>query len=89
MPKYLTINEAQQQLPNLADELTNEPAIITQNGKPVIVALSLSKFESLLETIEILSDTEFMEQLQTGIKQAEAGETKSLETFKAELELLS
>ncbi len=44
-------------------------------------------FESLLETVEILSDREFMEQLREGIKQAERGETKSLEEFKAELGL--
>jgi hypothetical protein len=39
MPKYLTIAEAQQQLPDLSNELTAEPAIITKDGKPVIIAL--------------------------------------------------
>ena len=41
MPKYLTIEEAQQQLPDLPNELVAEPAIITQDGKPVMVAMSL------------------------------------------------
>lgn len=85
MPKYLTIAEAQQQLPALPDELADEPAIITRNGKPVIIAMSLDQFESLVETLEILSDKKFMVQLREGIRQADAGETISLEELKAEL----
>ena len=85
MPKYLTIAEAQQQLPELPDELADEPAIITKDGKPVIIALSLPQFESFLETVEILVDREFMAQLREGIRQADAGETINLEQLKAEL----
>lgn len=85
MPKYLTIAEAQQQLPELTNELASEPAIITKNGKPVMIAWSFEKFESLVETIEILSDSEFMTKLQAGIRQADAGETISLEDLKTEL----
>ncbi|NER24659.1 MAG: type II toxin-antitoxin system Phd/YefM family antitoxin [Symploca sp. SIO1B1] len=87
MPKYLTITEAQQQLPELPDKLALEPAIITKDGQPVIIALSLQQFESLLETVEILSDPEFMTQLQEGIQQADSGETITLEQLKAELGL--
>jgi antitoxin YefM len=50
---YLTITEAQHQLPDLSHNL-KEPAIITQHGKPVIVALSMDQFASLVETMEIL-----------------------------------
>ncbi|MGA9379671.1 MAG: type II toxin-antitoxin system Phd/YefM family antitoxin [Phormidium sp.] len=85
MPKYLTINEAQEKLPELPDQLADELAIITKDGKPVMIAMSLEQFESLLETLEIVSDREFMTQLREGIRQAEAGETISLEELKAEL----
>ncbi|NET61980.1 MAG: type II toxin-antitoxin system Phd/YefM family antitoxin [Symploca sp. SIO2E6] len=85
MTKYLTITEAQQQLPELPDELAWEPAIITKDGQPVIIALSLQQFESLLETVEILGDREFMAQLQEGIQQADSGETITLEQLKVEL----
>jgi PHD/YefM family antitoxin component YafN of YafNO toxin-antitoxin module len=102
MPKYLTIEEAQQQLPDLPNELVAEPAIITQDGKPAIVAMSLEQFESLLdlskkqtqgqarrlshksycrsllETIDIIAEREFMAQLREGIRQADGGETISL-----------
>jgi antitoxin YefM len=85
MPKYLTIKEAQQQLPKWPDDLAVEPAIITKDGKPAIVALSFQQFESLLETIEILSDSEFVAQLRSGIQQAQRGETIDLQQLKAEL----
>ena len=52
MPNYLTVAEAQEKLPTLSRNLKN-PAIITQDGKPVIVALSMQQFASLVETIEI------------------------------------
>ena len=60
---------------------------ITQDGKPVMVALSVEQFESLLETWDILSDKEFWPMLQTGIQQAESGDVVSLESVKAELGL--
>jgi antitoxin YefM len=85
MPKYLTITEAQEQLPELPDKLAVEPAIITKNGKPVIIALSWEQFESLLETVEIMCDWEFMTHLREGIRQADIGETISIEQLKTEL----
>jgi len=84
MLNYLTVAEAQQKLPELSNNLS-EPAIITQDGKPVIVALSMKQFASLIETIEILSDREFMSELREGIRQADLGQTVSLETLKLEL----
>ncbi|MDJ0683006.1 MAG: type II toxin-antitoxin system Phd/YefM family antitoxin [Xenococcaceae cyanobacterium MO_167.B52] len=69
MPKYLTIAEAQQQLAELSNQLTDEPAIITKDGKPVMITFSLEQFESLIETIEIISDRELMTELKQGIKQ--------------------
>lgn len=84
MPNYLTVAEAQEQLPALSKNL-RDPAIITQDGKPVIVALSMQQFDSLVETMEILSDREFMADLREGIRQADLGQMVSLETLKLEL----
>jgi antitoxin YefM len=85
MAKYLTVTQAQQQLPELPNELVEEPIIITQQGKPVMIAMSLEQFESLVETLEILSDREFMTEVREGIRQAEVGQTISLDDLKAEL----
>jgi PHD/YefM family antitoxin component YafN of YafNO toxin-antitoxin module len=58
---------------------------LLKDGKPTIVALSFKQFESLLETIEILSDGEFMADLRSGIQPAQRGETIDLQQLKAEL----
>jgi PHD/YefM family antitoxin component YafN of YafNO toxin-antitoxin module len=81
MLNYLTVAEAQEQLPTLSKKL-RDPAIITQDGKPVIVALSMQQFASLVETMEILSDREFMADLREGIRQADLGQTVNLEALK-------
>ncbi|PIG94544.1 type II toxin-antitoxin system Phd/YefM family antitoxin [Gloeocapsopsis sp. IPPAS B-1203] len=88
MPKRLTIAQAQQQLPTLADELTEEPIIIiTQDGVPAIAALSYNHLTALLETLDILSDTEFVTQLRQSILQLEQGNRISWQSAKAQLGL--
>ena len=69
MSKRLTIAQAQQQLPNLPQELINEPIIITQDGVPVIAAMSYTHLTELLETLDILTDTEFVTTLRQSITQ--------------------
>jgi antitoxin YefM len=87
MPKYLTITEARQKLLELPEQLTEEPVIITKHGKPVMTAMSYQQFESLLETMSILSDAEFTKQLKDSIIQEERGETINWEEAKAKLGL--
>lgn len=86
VPKYLTITEARRQLLELPGNLAGEPIIIIKRGKPVMVALSYDQFESLLETLDILSDAEFCDRLQESISQANQGKTISWEEAKTRLE---
>jgi antitoxin YefM len=87
MPKQLTIAQAQQQLPNLPGELTDEPIIITQDGVPVIAALSYTHLTELLETLDILTDTEFVTKLRQSIVQSEQGNAIPWKNAKAQLGL--
>jgi antitoxin YefM len=87
MPKQLTIAQAQEQLPTLSASLSQEPVIITQDGIPVMAALSYVHLTELLETMEILSDSEFVGQLRESITQADRGQTVSWEAAKAQLGL--
>jgi antitoxin YefM len=87
MPKQLTIAQAQQQLPNLPNELNDEPIIITQDGVPVMAALSYTHLTQLLETLDILTDAEFVTKLRQSMMQAERGNTIDWESAKAQLGL--
>ncbi|MGB5595619.1 MAG: type II toxin-antitoxin system Phd/YefM family antitoxin [Crocosphaera sp.] len=74
MTKYLTIAEANQNLLKLSSELGDEPAIITEDGKPIMVAFSYEQIASLLETLEILEDEELSSILPEAITQDKAGQ---------------
>ncbi len=87
MPKYLTMSEAQRKFLELPNELTDEPVIITRNGQPVMAAISYDQLTSLLETLDILADSEFAEQLGESMAQAVRGETVSWEEAKSKLGL--
>jgi prevent-host-death family protein len=47
---------------------THERVTVTKNGSPVAVILAVDDYESLMETLEILSDPKAM----AGIRQAES-----------------
>jgi PHD/YefM family antitoxin component YafN of YafNO toxin-antitoxin module len=87
MPKQLTIAQVQQQHSNLPGELTDEPIVITQDGVPVMAALSYTDLTELLETLDILTDTEFAFKFRQSILQAEKGSSISWESAKATLGL--
>ncbi|HAO11654.1 MAG TPA: prevent-host-death protein [Planktothrix sp. UBA8407] len=83
----ISFTEAQQQFLELPDRLQDDPLIITKEGQPIMVALSYEQFSSLVETLEILSDPEFSQNLQKSIAQAKRGETISWEDAKVKLGL--
>jgi antitoxin YefM len=87
MTRFLTITETRKQLLDLPDQLTDEPVIITKHGKPAMVALGYEQFESLMETLEVLSDPDLMTTLRQSMVQAESGETISLDDAIARLGL--
>lgn len=85
MTQYLRIEQAQQELINLPQKLITEPIIITKDGLPVMTAMSYEQFESLMETLHILTDKLFSKKLQASIDQAVAGNTISWEEVKTKL----
>lgn len=87
MPKFLTITETRKQLLTLPEQLTDEPVIITKHGKPAMVALGYEQFESIMETLEVLSDPELMNILRQSLAQADQGETVAIEDAIAKLGL--
>ena len=78
MSKFLTITETRKQLLSLPEQL-DEPVIITKHGKPAMVALAYEQYESLMETLEVLSDPELMQALRLSLAQAQNAETISLD----------
>ena len=51
-------------------EGSDDAIAITKNGVPEAVLLSMSKYEGLMETMEILSDEKAMKSIRKSIKEA-------------------
>jgi len=64
--KTLPLSEAKSRFSRIVDEIADrdERITITRNGKPVAIMLSPSEFESLLATLDILSDPDMMAQIE-------------------------
>ena len=62
---FVPITQAKAKLLDMVRQIndTNDTIAITKNGVPEAVMLSMAKFEGLLETIDILADSEMMGQL--------------------------
>jgi len=62
---------------NVAD--TGENTILTKRGKPYVVLMSAIEYESIMETLELLSDEEALKDIQESEKDIEAGRWTTLE----------
>ncbi len=64
-----------------------EVITITEDGHPVLAVLPWEVFESLMETLEVLSDPEAMAAIRVSNEEAAAGQSVPWEQVKAELGL--
>lgn len=87
MIKTLSLEEAQTKLPILIENTKKKATkyIITVNGTPAAILLSVDKYESMKETMEILSDPELMKAIREGEEDIKAGRVYKWEDVKKEL----
>jgi PHD/YefM family antitoxin component YafN of YafNO toxin-antitoxin module len=83
MIKHMSISETRKKITALEDELSFEDTVsITNHGKEIFALIRWDTYESIAETLEILSDEELSNELKTGIKQLENNELVDFEDFK-------
>jgi antitoxin YefM len=72
---YIPVTKAKSNLLDIIRKLegSDDAIAITKNGVPEAVILSISKFEGLMETIDILSDEKAMRSIRKSIKEAHDG----------------
>ncbi len=89
MIKTLPITEARAILPTLVNRASKmrDQYVITVNGKPAVVVLSVDEYESWKETEEILSDKKLMKDLKQAEKDIAEGRVYDWEDVKKELGL--
>ena len=89
MQDGVSLTDARAVLTQLPEKLAEGQGVIplTRHGKPVLAIMTWDLFQSWLETIEIMSDSELMDQLRQSMKAIEEGRTRPWEEVKAELDL--
>lgn len=87
MTKTLPITEARQKLPTLIDRASKrlDDYVVTVNGRPAAVIMSVREYEGLTETQDILADKQLMKAIRQGEKDLKAGRTYDWEDAKKEL----
>jgi prevent-host-death family protein len=87
--KTVPFTDARTHLTELLDEIeqVHEHIVITRNGRPAAVVMSSAEYESLLETLEVLSDKELMAALAESDKDIAAGRVIPWEEVKRDLGL--
>lgn len=72
--KTLSLTEVKRKLSDLVDEVyaMDEEVVITKNGRPLAMLVSLDEAESWKETVAIRSDPEFMAEIRKGIRALKA-----------------
>jgi PHD/YefM family antitoxin component YafN of YafNO toxin-antitoxin module len=70
MVKQMSISETRRKITSLEDELSYDDTIsVTNHGKEVFALLRWDTYESIAETLEIISDEEAFTELKDGIAQ--------------------
>ena len=81
------ISNARSRLTRLPEEVSRRNSVmrITSNRQPVLALLSWELFDAMVETLELLADTELMAMLAKSEDEIQKGKTISWEDAKAEL----
>ena len=87
MIKILPITKAREELPKIVDHANRlfRKYVITVNGVPQAVIMSHEEHESLMETLDILSEPGVLDEIKKSEKELKQGKYVTLEELKDEL----
>ena len=87
MTMTIPLTELRPKLPKIMDRVSKyfDRCIITRHGKPEAVLISEEDYESLLETVEILSDKRFMKSIRKSQEELRKGKGIPSEKVKKKL----
>ena len=74
------LSEARERLSEIVDDVatTGADLVITKHGRPMAVVISYDEYESLIETLNILSDAETMSALAEAESDLDTGDIEVL-----------
>lgn len=82
MVKQMSISETRRKITSLENELSYDDTIsVTNHGKEVFALLRWDTYESIVETLEIISDEEAFTELKVGIAQIAKNQLVEFDEF--------
>ncbi len=83
----ITMVDARRDLTKLPERLESRagPVTVTRRGKPVLAIMAWEDYEAILETLEILSDKDAVQQLRRSIREVKSGKAIPWEKAKGRL----
>lgn len=86
MVKQMSISETRKRITSLEEDLSfNDTISVTNHGKEVFALLRWDTYESIAETLDIISDETLYAELKIGVKQFEENKLIDFEDFKKTL----
>ena len=87
MTKSITLKALRPKLPRVIDEIDSkmDRFIVTKRGKPVALMMSVDDYESLLETLDILSNYKLIKKIKRAEADIKRGRIKTLDKIDKEL----
>lgn len=84
----IPITEAKARIAELADRVAREHDhfTITRNGRADVMLISVAEYESMQETLDLLSDDEALADLRQSREDFATGDTFTVDEVRAELE---
>jgi PHD/YefM family antitoxin component YafN of YafNO toxin-antitoxin module len=79
----MSISETRKKITSLENDLADEDTIsITNHGKEVFALLRWDTYESIAETLDIISDEQLFSELKVGMQQLKNNELIDFDEFK-------
>ena len=80
MVNTITLKELRPELPEVIKNIDTrlDRYIITKRGRPVVVMMNIDDYESMLETVEVLSDKQTVKRIKKAKEEIYKGQTISL-----------
>ncbi len=87
MIKNISLKELRPNLPKIIKEIDSkmDRFIVTKRGRPVALMISIDDYESLLETLDILSEKKLMKNIKQAESDIKKGNLKALDKIEKEL----
>lgn len=89
MYQHITLKELRPKLPKVIEAVDTqlERYIISKRGEPVAILLAIDDYESLIETLNEITDKKSLKNIRRGMKEAKSGKTVDWKKVKAKYKL--